>query len=831
MSVLKIIFLGALSFIANTAFCQKPTRVDINEQLKKAKYIMDTIKKAHPEIEAAMKGNINGLPIEVQQRLDSIKKANANDKNSKFSLPTLPKQPDLAKLNKVVGQSMGSLNKVLSTNAASNKKGLPQKSNTSFTATKTSTAQILTWASSMFDKAKTKAGAVLLPVLENIYNDTATNPASAGMMMVATGLPKCTGQYLVCKYLATHPQSASTLNNFGVFLRIEKDYAKAIPVFLFAKNINDTSLEISTNLAWAYAYAGDFANAKKYFNAVLKVNPKYGSAMEGVALIAYQEGDKQTFWKSLTQQLFNSSKTNGLGGASNAMGSFADAVLTEEDVNKLTGGKGSASDNAFNNMPPPNPDAQSEDINIEGDEDIDYPSYAADFPENMENISSAACSGFQSKYMQAKQKDIAYITSLLSTLPKPQQFINSDGDLETIYDYSNDSHYKLFYKIHQQFEKRSTAIMEASSTKIEKAIEATAASWRGEFDAFLKALGGCKDEECQRSVLCDYIPRLCGILRNFGMSIGNITTKGFSSMDNEIGWYLNASSPMLQFIAEPNWNKYLNAVREVDIRSLKLNLMAEYQHALAIAANFLEQAKIMAADLKVSCVFELRILQQKIQSKHKELKTLAPPCNGSYSNSGNNSKNLLNPKATKIDVWKVHYESDCSHSKLVIDEGSLGTTLSIGPIKAGAEITKSMFWETCRSKFLEDDYTRHGIEIHAKASMGISKSLTEGVGDVNITGAAGVKAEAEATMDFYKQFDAKGNLTQQGVAFDVTAKTSGNIGVAGDVLGIDDSKTDIMKSGFQKSIHASGELYAVTGADGQLGNYQYGKINVETINK
>ncbi|MGG9961557.1 tetratricopeptide repeat protein [Ferruginibacter sp. SUN106] len=794
---------------------------------------MDSLKKAHPEIDAAMKGNVNGLPKEVQQRLDSIKIANGDNKNTKFSLPTLPQQPDLAKLNKTVGQSMGSLNKVLSTNAAANKKGLPQKSNTPFSATKTTVAQILTWASSMFDKAKVKAGPVLLPVLENAYNDTATNPASAGMMMIATGLPKCTGQYLVCKYLAAHPQSASTLNDFGVFLRLDKDYAKAIPVFLFAKNLNDTSLEISCNLAWTYAYAGDFSNAKKYFNTILKVNPKYGSALEGISLIAYQEGDKQTFWKSLTQQLFYNSKSNGLGlgGTSNAMGSFADAVLTEEEVNKLTGGQGNAADNVFNNMPSPNPDAQSNDINIEGDEEIDYPSYVADFPNDMEHISSTECSGFQSKYMQAKQKDVAYVTSLLSTLPKPQQFINSDGDLETIYDYANDSHYKLFYKIHQQFEKRSTAIMAASSSKIERAIEATSASWIGEYNAFLKALSGCKNEECQRSVLCDYIPRLCGILRNFGMSIGDITTKGFSRMDDESGWYINASSPMLQFIAEPNWNKYLNAVREVDMRSLKLNLMALYQHALAIAANFVQQAKIMAADLKVSCVFELRILQQKIQSKYKDLKTLAPPCNGSYSNSGNSSKNLLNPRATKVDVWKVHYESDCSHSKLVIDEGTLGTTIPIGPIKGGAEITKSMFWETCRSRFTEDDYTRNGFIIHAKASMGISKSLTEGIGDVNITAAGGIKAEAEATMDFFDQFDQKGNLTQKGVAFDVTAKTSGNAGVAGDIMGIDDSKTDIMKSGFQKGIHASGELWVVAGADGQLGNYQYGKINVETINK
>jgi len=128
------------------------------------------------------------------------------------------------------------------------------------------------------------------------------------MMMIAAGLPKCTGQYLVCKYLLDHPKNAMALNDLGIFMRIEKDYPKAIALFLYAKQINDTSVEIATNLAWAYAYAGDFAKAKNYFNGVLKIFPDYGSALEGLSLIAYQEGDRQTLWNNLNKQLLNNSK-------------------------------------------------------------------------------------------------------------------------------------------------------------------------------------------------------------------------------------------------------------------------------------------------------------------------------------------------------------------------------------------------------------------------------------------------------------------------------------------------------------------------------------------
>lgn len=798
---------GFLTFIFSltclAAFCQRPNYTEAQAQLKKAQLLLDSISKANPDLQKIMKAN-----------------------NVKL--------PDLNKTSQTLEKNVQTLNKINSNYSKSNSKGLPQKSSSAFSVSKTNKNEILTWASDMYDKSKIKAGAVIQPFLENTFSDTSLNPASAGMLLVATGLPKCAGQYLVCKYLLAHPQSASTLNDFGIFLRIDKEYKKAIAVFLYAKSLNDTSLEIATNLAWSYAYAGSFSEAKKYFNAILKVNPKYGSAMEGVSLIAYQEGDMNTFWKGLTQQLFNNSKSNGLGlsAPSNQMGSFCDAVLTSDEMNRLAGGEGDkAAQSAFNNMPPANPDAQSDEINVTGDEDIDYPSYAVDFPENMETITPSGCSGFQNKYLQAKQKDLNYITSLLSTLPKPKQFVNEDGELETIYDYSNDSHYKFFYKIHQQFEKRSTAIFASSSPKIERAIAATISSWTGEMNAYGVALSHCKDDECMRSVLCDYVPRLCGILRNFGMSIGDIVTKGFKRMDDETDWYINASSPMLQFIGEPNWNKYLNAVREVDIRALKLNLMNEYQYAMKVAAGFVVYAKDLANALKVSCVFELRIIQQKIQSKHKDLKTLAPPCNGSYANSSGNSKNLLNPRATKVDLGPAHFESDCSHEKFVLDEGKLGTSLNIGPVKGGAEISSSQFWETVHSKFVEDDYTRTGFEFHAKASIGVSKSITGAVGDVNITGAGGVKAEAEATVDFFKQFDQKGNLTKQGVAFDATAKVSGSMGAAGDILGIEDSKTDIMKNGFQNGMHASGEIWAVVGPDGQLGDYQYGKMKIENINK
>ena len=648
-----------------------------------------------------------------------------------------------------------------------------------------------------------------------------------------------TGQYLVCKYLLDHPKNAMAANDLGIFLRIEKDYPKAIASFLYAEKLNDTSVEIKTNLGWAFAYAGDFNKAKSYFNKVIKIYPYYGSALEGLSMMAYQEGDLQTLWNNLAKQLQNNSKTGGLGiGApSGQMASFCGGVLNEEEMKKMTGDNGSGADNsAFDNPNGANPNDQSDEKSIDPDEDIDYPSYEPDFHTDMKDISMKRSIQVVNEFTKAMQNDLAYLNTLLAKLPKPMQFVNSDGDLETIYNYDNDAHYIFFSKMHQLYEKRRARIFSESRDKVSRAIKTLAATYNGVMAAYGKALEPCgKDPDCTlndecgciRSVKCDYLPRLAGTLKNFGMSIGEITTSGMQKTEELNYWYINASSPMLQYISEPNWNKYLNAVREADIRRSKLIFMQMYQQIIGVSEAYVKQGEAIQPK-EGECVFEARIPEQSIKSKYKNLKTLAPPCKD-FSNKN------LGGTGTKMDAGFIKYEDNCAHTRLSLKMFKLGNEIGGDGVKAGAETEVSKFWETMKSKYVGEDITRTGIELHTKVTAEIGGSASDGYEIATLKTSAGVKAELETTVDFFRAWGPDGKEIKRGVMFDASATVSGKAGftegLSKEALGVDNAKMDILNQGFAKGGEVSGEYAAVMGPDGQVGDYGFSNMKVNKTGK
>ena len=837
--LLSVITLLQLFVFNSPVLAQKPYNMaDAKKQMARAQFMIDSIKKSNPAIQQGL-GAFKKGKTNYGQKLDSINMSQPGqaDRVGMKRIPdeiAMPKMPDFDKLNKTLEQSQQNIQKMQAGFTASNNKGLPQKSSSGFTARPTNEQDITAWASDMYDKAKIKAGNFLLPTLNKAYYDTSQNPASIGMIMLAAGLPKCTAQYLVCKYLLDHPKNAMAINDLGIFMRIEKDYTKAISLFLYAENLNDTSAEIKTNLGWAYSYAGDFSKAKNYFNKVLKIYPDYGSALEGLSLMAYKEGDLQTVWKNLAKQLLNNSKTGGLGiGApSGQMASFCGGVMTEEEMNKMTDKGNSDNNTAFDNPSKADEKNQSDEKNIDTDDDIDYPSYAADFPEDLSKVSFKHCFAAITEYGKAIERDREYLKTLLLKLPHPMQFINSDGDLETIYNYENDAHYLFFYKMHQKYEKRAVLLYSTSEDKITRAIKTLGSTFNGVFQAFQIALAECDKNNkcssaeecpCRHGVRCDFLPRLASTLKNFGMSIGQIITSTKDQIENLNGWYIDAGSPMLQYISEPNWNKYLNALREADIRKIKLTLMRRYQQVISITEGYVGMAKTLEPK-EGDCIFEARIPQQSIKSKYRNLKTLAPPCKD-FSNKN------LDGTGGSVDLKVIKYEDNCNHTKLSIKFLSFGGSVGAGGVKAGAEGDVGYFWETVKSKFVGEDISRNGIELHTVVTAGISTSATDGYGVATLTTSAGLKSEIETTVDFFRAWGPDGKEIKRGVMFDASATISGKAGategLSNEYLGIDKAKMSMLSQGFEKGAKASGEYAAVLGPDGQVGNYEFSNLRAQ----
>lgn len=840
---MKQLFLFTFLLLSATTFAQT------DAQLKKAKAAMSQAQqqmnkaKNDPAYKKAMDEYKKQMPI-AQQKMDSIKATKDGASIKDIEMPDIDKLTKLPDLNKITTtmeeskEKLASMKKVIS---EGNKKGLPQKSNTPFTANSCSQADIEKWANTMLANAIQKSTVGLLPMLKATYNDTTQNAASVGMIMIATGQPKYTGQYLVCRYILDHPNNAMAINDLGIFYRLENDYKKAIPLFLTAQQLNDTCIEIKTNLAWAYAYAGDFGKAKQYFNIILNLNPSYSSAMEGLALIAYQEGDKQALWNSLSKQLLSSNKSLGFSGSfpSAAMASFCGGVLNEDELNNVKKDGNNATQNNYGENTPPNSENQSDEKMIATEPDISYYNYVNDFPNDPQKIDAKQCAEAIDAYGKAIRNIVNYVKSLLPTLPKPMTFINSYGEQETIYDYNNDAHYILFGQMHQQFQKQRAKIYDRTNEKLTASTQSFSTTYYGVIQAYTKALKRCDEDdsckadgdcECIRKVKCEYMPKLSGTIKSFAMSIGDIVTTGLNEMQDKVDIYRNNTAPLIQYISEPNWNKYINAVKEADVRQAKLMMMMSYQNFLPTVRIMVEQAKGLSVEGE--CVFEARIPPLDITTPRlRNLKTLAPPC----SNDNNHPLHFNGQQAasanpgTAYKVGKLSYEDNCNHTRIAIDVASVGKSVNAGTVNASAEATGKAYFELIKSKYVGEDKYTAGIELTAKVQVGIN-TKREGEFEVinpKVTGSA--KAQFQVTLDISRSWNAQGQPIQKSVKWNANGSVSGSAGINAALSNYTKANKDFFSQSFTRGFETNGEFAAVVGADGQLGNYNLQSFGGKTI--
>ena len=209
--------------------------------------------------------------------------------------------------------------------------------------------------------------------LDKLVGDSTINLAGTGIMLMGNGIPKAAGGYLICKDIIRNPNSIWAINDLGILYRDDKKYTEAIQCFQYAEKLNDSSIIIKGNLVWTISYYGDFNKTKEYFNKALAIDPNYSSALEGLATIAFQQGDIAALFQCLAKQI----KYFG-GGGSGPSADFVnlcDGVKTDQQMQNMGKDEGDpTNDHTYDNENADDDDAQQDPAATADDDPIEYPS-------------------------------------------------------------------------------------------------------------------------------------------------------------------------------------------------------------------------------------------------------------------------------------------------------------------------------------------------------------------------------------------------------------------------------------------------------------------------
>jgi hypothetical protein len=633
----------------------------------------------------------------------------------------------------------------------------------------------------------------LKSMLDQSVNDTTVNVAGTGMMLAATGMPKQVCQYMVCKDLIRNPKNVWTINDLGVILRNEKRYPESIQCFKYACSFSDSLYIIKTNLAWATAYYGDFTQAKKYFNEALAINPDFGSAMEGLALIAYQQGDIQALFTCLTKEV------KGFGGGgpgpSDNFANICGGVAMDQQLNNIgkTDQTNPNDDHTYDNNdgdegnqdPPPTAD----------NEPPSYPSMSGIFAQGVDDLPAfrKKLGEFYKMIKAASQKETDRVAETQHSLPRisPPTYTDDQGNQITPYSY--EKYYNLFHKIHESFEKRASYIYKLWDDEMSPLIMSVATKDGDMLTAYAKELGNCKfpdekkQKECINQVQCKWKPIMRGSKEADLGAISMLWKKYITQLNAANDWYIGASSPFIKRVHQPDWNEYMNRIREQDIRGAILAMYAKWVEAQAsINIDALH-------DLEIVCRVEVREITatgpDPKDVKVKKLKTAPDYCDNKVS-------------TTDLTIKGFGYKADCS-----------GTTITVPIGKVGPADVGLVYKTVISNRHKEDDYSRLGVTL----GLGVSQKFgADGAGGSG----ASIKGSVDLTIEAGYQFGADGSVNGK------YASTELAVGVKGKTTtGNDDADALLHTAKFDKGLDIKVDLVALKGADGNYNGWNVTNVS------
>jgi hypothetical protein len=838
-----LLFILLLSSFTLSLKAQQPNMADVQAQMQRAQHLIDSAKKAHPEMQQAL-DKAKSMQPGTQHTLDSAKRSNPNSTGMSMpdssQLGNMTSLPDLNKISQNMQEGMTRVKGAQSGASAQKAQlstGLPQSGpNRHFTALPNADSLLITGIiQTILPQATEKLkwiDPLMQKALDALIEDSTITPQAQGILMLSEKYPKYMAQYMICKGVLQNPRNPWAINDLGILLRNEHRNKEAAQCFKYAYRFNDSFLVIKCNLAWAVAYYGDFTQAKQYFHEILNRLPDYSSAWEGLGMMAYQEGDTKTLFECLAHQV--TSIGGGGGGPSDNFTGFCQSVKEQEMVADPTRQKNSnpMDDHTFDNGDDNSPGAEYDATGYT--EAPHYPSFSGIFAQSIDDLSSllGKMPGFRNSLMQMDEKNRNYMLAKekeVSRLDLPS-FQDNTGVVVTPKKY--DKYWWLYNSVAVEFDERIswlTAQFGAEWDKLSRSILAQQMQNNQEYGRELGSVrcppgsGSCCPA-CT-AMKCKWKPIFIGQLKSDLGGISSLWTKYFKEMQQQIAWYVNASNPFIRRMVRPDWNELMNVTREYDVRHTILVFYLKWLEMQSIIGTK-QPIDAMFGDL--TCTTELRTMGDQgpdiKTTKIKKLKTFPDYCD---------RKDPEN--SASFSFGPINYQSDCDHTKLAFNiihlesGGKIGHSEKFDGIKAGASAGLSanadlgMVFEHVRSKkFKEDDYYDLGTSI----SLGIEASAKAGLdgekGWVSSSSSAGLKASASVYSETGWRFSPDGDLMGRYQDLDI------NAGVKASTKS--DSKLDLpvvggqdlfdTKKAFGGSVEVKREVFAQVGSDGNYNNYQ-----------
>jgi tetratricopeptide (TPR) repeat protein len=747
-----------LLLISCSAYClaQKPTEKQIAEAMKKAKQAMNS-----PEAVKAMAEYKKQAPV-YQKKIDSIMAANGQTPNVTMpDVDKVTKMPNISDYEKTQKQSASQLEKIKGDLLGKNlTKDLPQSNPNanagSFSAINSN--DIVGFANAMLPKAEEGMRFIdmfLKQQVDKIANDTSINAHGTGMLLMGMGFPKYAVQYLVCKSILRNPSNPWAVNDLGIIFRNEKKYKEAIQCFKYAAAFNDSFIVIKTNLAWATAYYGDFTNANKYFNEVLALDENFGPALEGQAMVAYQQGNTQALFAALAKQI----KYVGGGGSgpSPEMTNFCGGVILDEQTKSM--GDKKTTDPTKNNT--------YDNNNGEDGENQDPPPTANSeppIPPSLDLIFARSIYELQPKMaktfeygqlintkMKESLNNVSNKGSHLSRLAPPP-YLDDQGN--QVIPYSYEKYYSLFHQVHLEFEKRASWLYKKYEEEFKNLSDGDAAQLTSFFNGFNAELKDVHTDEEAHAFYCKWVPKAKGTCVEMFSGASDFWAGHFKKMGEQINWYISASTPFIKRVHKQDWNEYMNAIREDDVKHAILMLYGKWVAAQSFLGGGLP---LQIAQIPIECKTPVR----EIEATGPDPKTVPLKKLNTYPDYCDKKE-----PASGFDAGFMGYESNCDHAKMYFKLPISGTPFS------GGVFAEKIYGK----KFKEDDVYRYGVTLAVSSDFGLRGSV------LNHAGAGALKGitndmplpSVGASVDFGVQYDAKGNLNGKYIAGTIQGAVDAN---------------------------------------------------------
>ncbi len=580
---------------------------------------------------------------------------------------------------------------------------------------------------------------VLKGQLDRMLNDTSINVSGTAMLMLANGMPKFVGEYLICKDIIKHPSNPWSINDLAILYRNDLKYKESISAFQYALSLlHDSSLVIKTNLGWACSYYGDYRAAKKYFNEVLKIDPDFSSAMEGLAIIAYNEGDLGALFDCLMKEVTGLGGGDGGSGPSQEFSGLCGGIMDQNALATVGTDIDPTTDHTFDNVADDTPDqnpptADDDEVKVPGMKFI-FVNDAMDLTEFFGKLGSA-----QKTIQDGLQKCTDEPRQKMSTLPilKPIPYLDEHGD--KVIPASYEKYVNLFHEESDLFMRKVYWYSKQYEKELSNFLMPLQASKADMVAQFGKDMGPCgTDTTCTNAVLCKWVPIVHSSTNSAIEAAGRIWNKYFDKILESSNSYIRNSSPLIKRVHTQQWNEYVNLLRQSNVRKAYLIMYGKWIFALiGIGDNIIMH---MPYDV---CTTELRLMSDAspdpYSKKLKPLKTFAGPC-------------YTVPQSIPLGPIKI--DNNCDKTKISIStEGIVPAPISI----------KLSFEKDYNRKFKDDDYFKLGVSMAA----GTKISHSETSGGVKASGELELKGEVEAFWKFNNNHDMISRGTE--ASFEATA--------------------------------------------------------------